>query len=623
MTSIHRQRLPPPEEFLRSFAPPGWELVRVGVNEYGHLAMYLAATGSDVSFRLRLSPHGSLVRPMMVNPVGDVRIDDLHGISHDAARAVGTTVFRNTRGFLLPLLALFPHLLLDQNQDDANALRSRIARILATRPPWLGQTHQDVPAIREDLFFDPPGIVEWLAPQVAIGELFVDHKLTAIELPPNPLRTSLDLRLCVLTFSHIEDNHIVRVQVGARDAVARPFARMGPMALGLHDYTFRHLEDDVPVPTASLCAWLAVVMAMKLGPARSIRVPRRVHEVRAIAVPAAATSISADIDAAGTLHLHLDAECGQTCVFCPIKAVVPPQDEGEVELEGHRWRLRAARAHGSRHVQLNGLDPLAFSRILDLVDSVVEQGFERLTFMGPARRLANEDFRRALLSRAPAQTNIVVPLYGVTAQVHDAVTGRQGSYDEVLAALDGLLTDADPTRIALATVITKQNAHEWTALVAFANARNLPLFSQPVYPLRAHADETYRNAALPETMVVPEVVRTLHVLHPEKRSAALASLATVVRHPCIRYHAEQRSGERVYSAGAQEQAIALAAVIRKETGSSEAEGKLGATTISCPQSAQCALASACPREHYTAYVELFGTNEFVAVPGTERAEDIN
>ncbi|MDI1450910.1 hypothetical protein [Polyangium sp. 6x1] len=611
-------RFPPPEATLRAFAPPGWEVARVGANERGDVALYLARSGPVASFRLRLSARRSIARPSLASPVGDVRIDQPGGLSLEAAHAVAALSLGRAHAFLLPLLALFPHLLLGPEEGDGEALRGRLSRVLAARPPWLGEAFRAVAAAEDDLFLDPPGIAAWLAPNVRVGgEAVADHVLASIELPPNPRRTSLDLRACVLTFAHVEDRRSLRVRFGARDAVSPPFAVAGEVAVGLHEYEHRGVEDDVPVAAASLCAWLAALVALKRAGARKVRVPRRVHEVRALVVPAPAAGssapASADIDAAGTLHLHIDAECGQACVFCPIKAVVPAQDEGEAELEGLRLRMRAARERGATGVQLNGLDPLAFSRILDLVESVAEHGFERLTLMGPARRLADADFRRALFSRAPEGTRVVVPIYGVTAEVHDAVTGRPGSHAEVLAALDGLLADGRSAHVALATVTTRHNMHEWTALVAFANARGLSLFSQPVYPLRAAADAAYRAAALPETAIVTEVVRTLGVLPPDRRPEALASLASVVRHPCVRFHAERLGSEPLPSAGAAEPARALAAVIRRESGPSEAEGALGAATVPCAEAARCALAASCPREHYTAYVELFGTSEFVPV----------
>ncbi|HVK63584.1 MAG TPA: hypothetical protein VM694_03875 [Polyangium sp.] len=612
-------RFPPPEATLRAFAPPGWEVARVGANECGDVALYLARAGASASFRLRLSARRSIARPSLASPVGDVRIDQPSGLSPEAAREVAALAFGGARAFLLPLLALFPHLLFGPGEGDGAALRARLSRVLAARPPWLGEAFRAVAAAEEDLFLDPPGIAAWLAPQVRVGgEAVAGHVLASIELPPNARRTSLDLRACVLTFARVEDGRLLRVRFGARDAVSPPFAVAGEIAVGLHDYAHRGVEDDLPVAAASLCAWLAALVALKQGGgARKVRVPRRVHEVRALVVPAPAADASArlpaDVDAAGTLHLHVDAECGQACVFCPIKAVVPAQDEGEVELEGLRLRMRGARERGATGVQLNGLDPLAFSRITDLVQSVAELGFERLTLMGPARRLADAGFRRALFARAPEATRVVVPIYGVTAEVHDAVTGRPGSHAEVLAALDGLLADGRTAHVALATVTTRHNTHEWTALVAFANARGLSLFSQPVYPLRAAADAAYEAAALPETAIVTEVVRTLGVLPPERRPAALAALASVVRHPCVRFHAERLGSEPVHAVGAAEPARALSAVIRRESGPSEAEGALGATTVPCAEAARCALAASCPQEHYTAYVELFGTSEFIPV----------
>ena len=141
--------------------------------------------------------------------------------------------------------------------------------------------------------------------------------------------------------------------------------------------------------------------------------------------------------------------------------------------------VRAAARRGLRRSRINGVDPLRFSKILEVIEALRAEGFAHLDVLGPNRRFADPSFRHAFLQRAPRQVRVVMPLYGVSEAVHDRVTGAPGSQAEALAAMAALVRDLGSDSVALSTVITAENVDEFAAIVDFALARGFAV--QPVF----------------------------------------------------------------------------------------------------------------------------------------------
>src|SRR5205809_658785 len=73
-----------------------------------------------------------------------------------------------------------------------------------------------LPAPRAQLHFDPPGIAEFLAPElVADGPAVAGHVLRAIYLPPVGKRQALDFRSYVMEFVSEASGETTRLRLGA------------------------------------------------------------------------------------------------------------------------------------------------------------------------------------------------------------------------------------------------------------------------------------------------------------------------------------------------------------------------------------------------------------------------
>jgi len=488
--------------------------------------------------------------------------------------------------------------------------------------PHLADGSDDALPPHDVAVLDPVGVAELLAPHVALGgDPIAGHRLVAVRIPRADGAATSSLGRVRLEFSQGDAGESLEVVIAPANALDPVFASHAGVGVGMLHFGLAD-RGGAKARAALLCSHLAALIARRLRVGARVVVPADTAAVRLLDGPSPTSDTTATPGGAGeVLNLNLDAECGQRCTFCPIKSFVPSHDGGAQELESLRLQIQAAAARGLRRARLNGIDPLAFSRVLDLASALRDAGFESLEVMGPGRRFADDGFRGEFLHRSPAHTEVVVPLYGATADLHDAVTNAPGSHAEVLRALDGLGADLAPGRLGLATVITRQNVDGFADLVRFARERALTLWPQLPYPLRQTRHGAYADSALPESEIVARVLRSLRDADADadERAACLFALANAIRHPCVLWRAERSTGLGAFEAARTLPRRALAGVA--VTDEHDPRGDGGARSLTtlhvvrspCPEAGRCALLPACAGDHYAAYGERFGLDEFVAV----------
>lgn len=606
-----------------------WVVARVTGMLAGGVSVWLERPDDGASLQVIVAARGA--RALVETPAGSVLYHKRAGITDQEA---GETT-RAFAGLLergeVKLGALFPHVLFGPKTDEAVRLRVRALASGALGPRLLDAGAPGAPgaphAPGETLHFDPPGLGAFLSPELAVDAVTgLGWSLRAIYLPAVNKRGAHDYGRYVLEFVDPDTAESVRLGLAAF-ADGEHFGRVGDLSVTLLGFTSDH--DALPPRVTSLCSWVLALLELKGARELRVRVPADASEVRALSFPAdraqpgapsPTTPATAPQEVPRALNLAIDTECGQRCAFCSVKAYVRPVDEGDAALDSLRVQLRRAREQGVREVRLNGIDPLSFSRVLDVLDEVRALGFEKLWVYSPCRLLADEGFRRAVLDRMPADYLITVPLYGVTADVHEAVTLTPGSFAEVTAALDGLLREAGASHVALSTVVVKQNVGELPALIARSRALGVELHPHLPYPMRQTARDPYGASALREREIVERTVDAVRAEHPHARAHSLRVLARAVPHPCLLWRAEAATRLPVYGARAVQGREYLvgteyrsSAIAHDTQGDRAVENAFAVATVPCPHASRCALASVCPAEHYAVYASLYGLDEFAAV----------
>jgi molybdenum cofactor biosynthesis enzyme MoaA len=594
---------------------PRWSPRRARADALGAITLDFERSLDGVPMQVTLVRRGGPTQRLPESPVGPIAPGpDAQGQPYDPIRPLLIEIARDVPRWGPSIAASFPHLL---RSGNALVTRRRLEAFLAARGELAAAFERPTKRARRR----EPRALELRASTLAalLGHAFevggaplAGFALRSIGPPEVARGAEPDARAYVAAVTRLSDGARFELWIGLREAVPRPFGVAGALAVAPRNLPPAE-QRALPEGLGSLCSWLLVWLTVRQRPGLAWTAPERLVPARAAPIdpgksgPRGASSPL--LAPRGVYGLSLDSDCGQACAFCVVKAHLPPRDEGDADLARWRRELESARRLGHDGVRLGGTDPIAHSRILDLVELVRALGFPRLVVTGPARRFADAAFRRAFFERAPAARTVVVPLYGVTPEVHDAVTGAPGSHAEVMAALEGLSTDLPMSQIALITVACRQNLAELPRVLAYAHARGLSLTGHGVYPLYADDPSGYARAAAREEDVARALAEGLAREAPEVSRAWEPRLSIFVPHPCVLARLglavpppPPRWASRPRLAGTTATTTAAAA------------GSLGVRTRPCPHVERCGLSPSCPGEHYAQYEETFGLGELEPPP---------
>ncbi len=356
----------------------------------------------------------------------------------------------------------------------------------------------------------------------------------------------------------------------------------------------------------ALLTLLCFALQLRDHDALTVTFPTLAEDVAALPAPEKVAEV-----AGRAVNLAVPADCGQACAFCSALAAQPPQDGGAQRFAALTQELRQARQSGAATVRFNGYDPLAFSRILDLMAYAVELGFRRAEVWSPCTRLADPHFRADVLRALPIETRFFVPLYAGSAKAHDTYVGKSGAFAEVQAAVAGLQAERGHASVSVTSVLTRQNLHELIPMQSLCRRWDVELTLHLPFPTSESSDDRYFTEAVPfgemATMLADAWAR--HRFRPE-----VAGLPPCVLLPRMRAHgARVRDWLSVETSRHQP-----AGAYRDDKYQHSADG-LGsqdtrvAPVVPCPRAQECAMAVACSRSVLRYYAERFGLDELAPV----------
>jgi hypothetical protein len=619
----------------------GWRIVRVTGAIPASASFWLERNDGTAKIQIivRQRGEGPCLQP---TPIGDVSYRRVSGLDDREAAQL-------TRGFAkvlvrggVPIARYFPHLASEAKLADDGA-RLRLAQMMQPAIPLLGDQHGGFGQLAEiatptELIFDPPGIAAFLEPEITVdGPALLGWVFRGVYLPSVARRQSADFTAFILEFSRDDREKMARFTLRVDGEDAKTFGRSGRLSLEIaHDGDL----DAVPGDVSSLASWVSALVRLRSTQALAIRVATTFEEIRAISYPSrpdaietsmqedeagGATAVAQDIGPPPALNLALDPDCGQRCVFCSVKSYVTPTDAGSVDLDDVRKQLQQAQKLGVQEVRLNGIDPLRHSRVLDVLEAIRSVGFQKLTVFSPGRRLADAGFRKDFLSRVPTRWMVSIPMYGLTAETHDTVTGTPGSHQEVREAIEGLRAAGVVESVRVSMVFTKQNVHEIVPLLRWLRENDLDRQVDALmpYPMRPTTRDPYADSVMRETELLARLMEDVQSLADDERGFVLSTLSAAFRHPCVPWQAERSSGLPVLGGSFPDTAHPLAGTEYRSNNFVHASGTVeegeafAVAVVKCPHVADCALAPICPREHYSVYAELFGLAEYQPVRPVE------
>lgn len=460
------------------------------------------------------------------------------------------------------------------------------------------------------MVFSRASLEALLAPDVVRGAPVAGGWSLADVFPTSYLRVGARKKLeLVLDFTRDDGRRVL--------FVVSPRSEGQPGFLSTAHFSLSHLSlaGAPPAGLDSLRALLGFLLQLRDDPSMEVVFPDVAADVELDLVlgPGAEPTNALVVDEGHrSLNLAIQSDCGQSCAFCSIKETAPPEDGGREVLARLVADLRASRARGVRQLRLNGYDPLTYSRVLDVLRTARELGYDHVDVFSPCTVLADPAVADAVLAELPASRIFHVPVYSTDPAIHDRVVGRPGAHALVLRAIENLVARSGPDTIAILSVVTGENHAGMPALAAWATELGLRFSAHLPYPsFESRADRFFR-ATPRQTAVVESFVPT-YLASDEEMTLPVVGLA-----PCVSLRVLAAAGVPVRRwLRAEAEVILPGAEYRDEKfrhGAGEKhDAAFAASMVRCPHVDKCLLRDACSKELLRGYVELHGKDEFRAV----------
>ncbi len=166
------------------------------------------------------------------------------------------------------------------------------------------------------------------------------------------------------------------------------------------------------------------------------------------------------------LELHLTYTCPERCTFCSEAHRMARYRPYRVTWGRVATVLRIHASRGVRAVHLTGGEPTIHRRFVDVLKLARKLGMR--TSVGTiGTMLRREDFARRAL---PWLDEALFSLHGPSAEVHDFLTGRPGSFQQVTEAMELTRKIRPDFSLFVNTVITPANIEQLPRTAALAAA---------------------------------------------------------------------------------------------------------------------------------------------------------
>lgn len=446
--------------------------------------------------------------------------------------------------------------------------------------------------------FDAAGVEAWLSTRLAVGGELVDGwRLTEVY----PWRVDE----LALTFERAGAHWQPRLKLRRRAADQPAAFHTTNLDLSYSLAFGASTEPERVTAHARIASELGLVLEALDRGVRFVD-PERVVDVATDATGAAPAAPKA-------LNLAIPAACGQTCTFCSVREEIY-WDTGadDTFVKSLSEDIRRAASRGTKTLRINGIEPLNAPYLFDLLAVARDEvGFEEFTLHSTCRPLARREFAERFVAAMPARYSIYVPIYGSCPEVHDGVTGLDGSFGHVMAAVSNLreLMPDGPGEgtIIFTTVLSRANAHDMVAVRDLVRPLGRWWEVHLPFPNTSSKTDRYRDVSLRFT-------DALNAIYPEGWWP-LADLPLGEIPPCVALTHQERTGHELLTPARVQQRLAdPAGTFYKSAGFDHSLGQtrtsafMSATTP-CPHRDNCALASICPRSVYTLYAQQYGLDE--------------
>jgi MoaA/NifB/PqqE/SkfB family radical SAM enzyme len=195
----------------------------------------------------------------------------------------------------------------------------------------------------------------------------------------------------------------------------------------------------------------------------------------------------------GRLELHLTYTCPERCVFCSEEHRMQSYRRFPVTWGRVAKTLRMHAERGVHSVHFTGGEPSIHPRFIDALKLAKKLGM-RTSIGTIGTMLSKEGFAREALVHLD---EALFSLHGPSAEVHDALAGREGSFARVTAAIRNSLRIKPVFKAYVNTVLTRQNAGVLPETVALAESLGASLIVVSNTTPEGAGGDAYGDLAVP------------------------------------------------------------------------------------------------------------------------------
>ncbi len=182
------------------------------------------------------------------------------------------------------------------------------------------------------------------------------------------------------------------------------------------------------------------------------------------------------------LIINVSYRCNNKCGFCSVADRKRSDGAFERQIEA----MQSARARGVKLLDLDGGEPLMYSRIFDLIESGHELGFERITLTSNGRMLADEDFCKKL---SQSGVDLLISIHSSSPELHDNLTSTPGSWRQTVK---GIMNARKMfKRLGLNVTVLRNNIEDLPRLAQLVAKLGADVFNIQIYTPFGDADPDF------------------------------------------------------------------------------------------------------------------------------------
>jgi len=193
------------------------------------------------------------------------------------------------------------------------------------------------------------------------------------------------------------------------------------------------------------------------------------------------------------LELHLTYTCPERCIFCSEEHRMQTYRKFPVTWGRVASVLRTHASRGVRAVHFTGGEPTIHPRFIDAL-KLAKKLHMRTSIGTIGTMLSRPDFAEKAL---PFLDEALFSIHGPCSELHDELSGRQGSFEQVTKALEFSVRHKPGFNAFVNTVVTRQNIDALPDTVAMVSEMGAQLIVISNTTPEGRGEDEYQELAVP------------------------------------------------------------------------------------------------------------------------------